>query len=58
MNKKNSPNIGHNKKSLLNSPVEHIDINHLMHEKLLMVWVKCHSHQEIRQELLVFIMKC
>ncbi len=26
MNKKNSPNIGHNKKSLLNSPVEHIDI--------------------------------
>ena len=25
MNKKNSPNIGHNKKSLLNSPVEHID---------------------------------
>ena len=26
MNKKNSSNIGHNKKSLLNSPVEHIDI--------------------------------
>ena len=26
MNKKGSPNIGHNKKSLLNSPVEHIDI--------------------------------
>ena len=26
MDKKNSPNIGHNKKSLLNSPVEHIDI--------------------------------
>ena len=26
MNKKNSPNIGHNKKSLLNSQVEHIDI--------------------------------
>ena len=24
--KKNSPNIGHNKKSFLNSPVEHIDI--------------------------------
>ena len=26
MNKKNSPNIGHNKKSLLNKPIEHIDI--------------------------------
>ena len=26
MDKKNSPNIGHNKNSLLNSPVEHIDI--------------------------------
>ena len=26
MEKKDSPYIGHNKKSLLNSPVEHIDI--------------------------------
>ena len=26
MEKKDSPNIGHNKNSLLNSPVEHIDI--------------------------------
>ena len=26
MNKKNGPKLGHNKKSLLNSPVEHIDI--------------------------------
>jgi len=26
MNKKNNPNFGHNKKSLLNNPVEHIDI--------------------------------
>ena len=26
MNKKDSPNIGHNKKSLLSKPVEHIDI--------------------------------
>ncbi|MDB9784133.1 deoxyhypusine synthase [Pelagibacteraceae bacterium] len=26
MNKKNGPSIGHNKKSLLNKPVEHIDI--------------------------------
>ena len=26
MEKKDSPNIGHNKRSLLNSPVEHIDI--------------------------------
>ena len=26
MNKKNSPSVGHNKKSFLNKPVEHIDI--------------------------------
>ena len=26
MDKKNNPNIGHNKKSLLNNPIEHIDI--------------------------------
>ena len=26
MDKKNSPNMGHNNKKLLNSPVEHIDI--------------------------------
>ena len=26
MNKKNSPTVGHNKKSLLKSEVEHIDI--------------------------------
>ena len=26
MTKKNSPNLGHNKKSFLKNPVEHIDI--------------------------------
>ena len=26
MNKKNSPTLGHNKKSFLNKPIEHIDI--------------------------------
>ena len=26
MNKKDSPSVGHNKKSFLNKPVEHIDI--------------------------------
>ena len=26
MNKKNSPTVGHNKKSFLNKPIEHIDI--------------------------------
>ena len=26
MDKKNSPNMGHNKKKLLNNPIEHIDI--------------------------------
>ena len=35
MNKKNSPNIGHNKKSLLNSPVEHIDIKSFDARKII-----------------------
>ena len=35
MNKKNSPNIGHNKKSLLNSPVEHIDIKSFDSRKIV-----------------------
>ena len=33
MNKKNSPTAGHNKKSFLDKPVEHIDITNLMLEK-------------------------
>ena len=35
MDKKNSPNIGHNKKSLLNSPVEHIDIKSFDARKII-----------------------
>ena len=35
MNKKNSPNIGHNKKSLLNCPVEHIDIKSFDARKII-----------------------
>tara|TARA_B100001121_G_scaffold309413_1_gene336188 strand:+ start:501 stop:1550 length:1050 start_codon:yes stop_codon:yes gene_type:complete len=35
MNKKNSPNIGHNKKSLLSSPVEHIDIKSFDARKII-----------------------
>jgi len=35
MNKKNSPSIGHNKKSLLNSPVEHIDIKSFDARKII-----------------------
>ena len=35
MNKKNSPNIGHNKKSLLNSQVEHIDIKSFDARKII-----------------------
>ena len=34
MVKNNSPKIGHNKKSLLNNPVEHIDIKSFDAEKL------------------------
>ncbi|MDA8771318.1 deoxyhypusine synthase [Candidatus Pelagibacter bacterium] len=35
MGKKNSPNIGHNKKKLLNSPVEHIDIKSFDARKII-----------------------
>ena len=35
MNKKDSPNIGHNKKSLLNKPVEHIDITSFDARKII-----------------------
>ena len=35
MNKKNSPDIGHNKKLLLNSPVEHIDIKSFDARKII-----------------------
>ncbi len=35
MNKKNSPNIGHNKKNLLNTPVEHIDIKSFDARKII-----------------------
>ncbi len=35
MSKKNSPNIGHNKKSFLNKPVEHIDIKSFDARKII-----------------------
>jgi deoxyhypusine synthase len=35
MNKKNSPKIGHNKKSLLSTPVEHIDISSFDSRKII-----------------------
>ncbi len=35
MTKKNGPNIGHNKKSYLNSPVEHIDITSFDSRKII-----------------------
>ena len=35
MNKKIGPNIGHNKKSLLNTPVEHIDIKSFDARKII-----------------------
>ena len=35
MTKKNGPNIGHNKKSFLNSPVEHIDITSFDARKII-----------------------
>ena len=35
MEKKNSPNIGHNKKPLLNNPVEHIDIKSFDARKII-----------------------
>ena len=35
MNKKDNPNIGHNKKKLLNNPVEHIDITSFDSRKII-----------------------
>ena len=35
MDKKNSPNIGHNKKKLLNNPIEHIDIKSFDARKII-----------------------
>ena len=35
MNKKNSPAAGHNKKSFLNNPVEHIDITKFDARKII-----------------------
>jgi deoxyhypusine synthase len=35
MNKKNNPKVGHNKKSLLNKPVEHIDIKSFDARKII-----------------------
>ena len=35
MTKKNSPDIGHNKKTFLNSPVEHIDIKSFDARKII-----------------------
>ena len=35
MTKKNSPDIGHNKKSFLKSPVEHIDIKSFDARKII-----------------------
>ena len=35
MDKKNSSNIGHNKKTLLNNPVEHIDIKSFDARKII-----------------------
>ena len=46
MEKKNSSKIGHNKKTLLNSPVEHIDIKSFDARKIIEVWVKCPSPRD------------
>ena len=35
MDKKNNPNIGHNKKRLLNNPIEHIDIKSFDARKII-----------------------
>ena len=58
MEKKDSPNIGHNKKSLLNSPVEHIDIKSFDARKIIEGMVKCPLLQEILLEQQQFITKC
>ena len=58
MNNKKNPDIGHNKKPLLNNPIEHIDIKSFDARKIIDGMSKCHSLHEIQLELLIFIMKC
>jgi hypothetical protein len=58
MDKKNSPNIGHNKKSLLNNPVEHIDIKSFDARKIIDGMGKMSLLLEIQLEQQEFIMKC
>ena len=58
MSKNNSPKIGHNKKSLLSNPVEHIDIKSFDARKIIDGMSKMSSLQETRPEQLVFITKC
>ena len=58
MDKKNNPNIGHNKKSLLNSPVEHIDIKSFDARKIIDGMSKMSFTSRDTARALVFIMKC
>ena len=57
MTKKNGPNIGHNKKSFLNNPVEHIDITSFDARKIIEGMAKCRLPPEIQQMQLKFIMR-
>ena len=58
MNKKNSPNIGHNKKSLLNSPVEHIDIKSFDARKIIDGMSKMSFTSRVQPGQQRYIMKC
>ena len=48
MTKKNSPSLGHNKKSFLKNPVEHIDITSFDARKIIEGMSKMFSLQGIR----------
>ena len=58
MDKKNSPNIGHNKKSLLNNPVEHIDIKSFDARKIIDGMSKMSLLLGTLPEQQVFITRC
>ena len=57
MNKKNSPSAGHNKKSFLNKPVEHIDITKFDARNIIDSMSKMSLPPEIQQTLQKFLMK-
>ena len=58
MNKLKNPKLGHNKKTFLEKPVEHIDITSFDSRKIIDSMDKCLSLQEIQLEHQKFLTRC